>query len=155
MVTPYNESLLNPASLDLLLGDQIMVEVEHTSELQIQSIAHCTKEAPYWLAPSEFVLAQTKETFSIPDNICAQFVLKSSRAREGYENLLAGFADPGWTGSSLTLELHNSRRYHNLPLYPGLKIGQFVFMQMASIPNRTYQVTGRYNNDQGVRASKG
>ena len=63
MIEPFEPELLNPASLDLRLGDNIMVEVAHTPELQLQSIAHCTAENPYWLAPGEFVLAETPETF--------------------------------------------------------------------------------------------
>jgi dCTP deaminase len=82
-------------------------------------------------------------------------VLKSSRAREGLEHLLAGYCDPGWHGSRLTLELHNSRRFHNIPLWPGMKIGQMVFHVIAGTPERTYRETGRYNGDTQVTASRG
>ena len=155
MVVPYNAELQNPASLDVLLGDNLMVEVEHTAQLQLLSIAHHTEADPYWLAPNEFALAETQEFFNLPDHIAAQFVLKSSRAREGLEHLLAGYCDPGWHGSRLTLELHNSRRYHNIALWPGMKIGQMVFHVIAGTPERTYAVTGRYNNDSIVTASRG
>lgn len=155
MVQPYNPDLLNPASIDLLLGDHLMVEVEHTSELQLLDISGCTADNPYWFAPDEFVLAETKEVFNLPDHIAAQFVLKSSRAREGIEHLLAGYCDPGWHGSKLTLELHNSRRFHNIALFPGMKIGQMVFHVIAGKPNKTYAVTGRYNNHLSVHDSLG
>jgi dCTP deaminase len=155
MVVPYNEELLNPASLDVTLGDHLMVEVEHTPELQLLSIEHHTKENPYWLAPQEFVLAQTSETFHLPDDICAQFILKSSRGREGFSHALCGYCDAGWHGSKLTLELHSLRRSHSLPLYPGLKIGQLVFYRMDHAPERSYALTGRYNMDDSVAASKG
>jgi dCTP deaminase len=107
------------------------------------------------LLPNEFCLAETIETFNLPRFIAAQFVLKSSRAREGYEHMLAGFCDPGWHGSKLTLELKNARRFHDLPLYPGLKIGQMVFRKMCTSPLRDYSETGRYNLDRSVAASKG
>lgn len=155
MVVPYDPELQNPASLDVLLGGQLMVEVEHTAELQPLDISHCTQADPYWLAPGEFALAETQEIFNLPDHIAGQFVLKSSRAREGLEHLMAGYCDPGWHGSKLTLELHNSRRYHNLPLWPGMKIGQMVFHVIAGTPERTYAVTGRYNNHANVHASLG
>jgi len=75
MIEPFEPELLNPASLDLRLGENIMVEVEHTPELQLQSIAHCTAENPYWLAPGEFVLAETRETFNMPNDVCGMFCL--------------------------------------------------------------------------------
>lgn len=155
MVLPYDEDLLNPASIDVLLGDRLMIEVEHRPELEIYGISHHTKDNPYWLAPGEFALAETREIFNLPEHIAGQFVLKSSRAREGLEHLMAGYCDPGWHGSRLTLELHNSRRYHNLPLWPGMKIGQMVFHVISGRPERSYAVTGRYNGDQAVTASRG
>ena len=155
MVTPYNDDHLNPASLDVTLGDRIMIEVAGHPELQILGIGHHTQSDPYWLAPGEFCLGETQEIFNLPNHIAAQFVLKSSRAREGLEHLLAGYCDPGWHGSRLTLELHNSRRFHNIALWPGMKIGQMVFHVIAGEPERTYRETGRYNNDEQVTASRG
>jgi dCTP deaminase len=155
MVVPYNEELLNPASLDVTLGTTLLVEVEHTPELQILHIDKYTKEKPFWLAPQEFVLAETVEVFHLPDDVCAQFILKSSRGREGISHALCGYCDAGWHGSRLTLELHSLRSMHSIPLYPGLKIGQLVFYRMDEAPERTYAVTGRYNLDTKVTASKG
>jgi dCTP deaminase len=68
---------------------------------------------------------------------------------------MAGYCDPGWHGSVLTLELHNSRQLHPVALWPGMKIGQMVFHQMAATPQRSYAVTGRYNGDATVQGSRG
>lgn len=155
MVNPFDPDLLNPASLDLTLGDRIMIEVPDSPELQIHGIHGCTAEDPYWLQPGEFCLAETRQIFAMPDHICGLFFLKSSRAREGYEHSHAGFADCGWYGSRLTLELKNARRMHPLPLYPNMKIGQMLFMTMNGEPERSYAEVGRYNADLGVTASKG
>ena len=105
--------------------------------------------------PGEFCLAETQEIFHMPESVSGQFVLKSSRAREGYENLLAGWIDPGFGDARLTLELVNARRHWDLPLYPGMKIGQIVFFKMSSIPVNSYSRVGRYNGDLKVTASKG
>lgn len=153
MVWPFKPELLNPASIDVLLGDHLMVELPEDPQLQRISIADCSKESPYMLQPHQFVLAETQETFRLPDSISAQFVLKSSRAREGYENLLAGWCDPGWHGSKLTLELVNARKFHPIPLYPNLKIGQMVFFKMSNIPIHSYAITGRYNEHNTVMSS--
>lgn len=155
MVVPFDPDLVNPASIDVLLGDRIMIEVADRPELQIHGIAGHTAEDPYWLQPGEFCLAETTEIFNLPDFIAAQFVLKSSRAREGLEHLLAGWCDPGWHGSRLTLELSNARRMHPIGIWPGMKIGQMVFHKMEGIPGRSYAITGRYNGDLAVTASKG
>ena len=155
IVEPFDPELLNPASIDVRLGNHLMIEVADQRELVEIDISERTAEHPYWLLPNEFCLAETIETFNLPPFISAQFVLKSSRAREGYQHLLAGFCDPGWHGSKLTLELKNARRFHDLPLYPGLKIGQMVFRKMCTSPLKDYSETGRYNKDVKVTASRG
>ena len=155
MVTPFDPALLNPASLDLRLGDNILIESSEGPDLVPYSIAGHTPHNPYRLVPGQFCLAETQETFNLPNCIAAQFVLKSSRAREGIQHLFAGFADPGWHGSCLTLELKNVRQLHWVGLWPGLKIGQMKFMRMDSTPLASYAVTGRYNGDQNVTASRG
>ena len=155
LVAPYIEANLNPASIDVTIGGLIMVEVEHTAELQSLDINHHTQDNPYWVAPGEFFLAATQETFNLPDYIGAQFVLKSSRAREGWDHAEAGWCDPGWHGSKLTMEIQNSRRYHSLPIWPGLRMGQMKFILVSGTVERSYAVTGRYNNDSTVAASRG
>ena len=116
MVVPFDEELLNPASLDLRLGDYLMVESIYSPELVRINIADKTEDDPFMLQSGEFCLAETLELFNLPDDISCQFVLKSSRARDGLNHLLAGWCDPGWNGSKLTLELKNERLHHALPL---------------------------------------
>jgi len=158
MIEGYAQDLINPASLDVRLGGRLMIEVADTKDFVNVDISHRTSKNPYRLMPGEFCLAETEEIFHIPDTLSAQFVLKSSRAREGYENLLAGWIDPGFgltKGSRLTLELVNARRHWDLPLYPGMKIGQIVFFKMSSIPINSYSKVGRYNGDLKVQATRG
>ena len=153
MVVPFDAELLNPASLDLRLGLYLMVENICDPELIRVDISGRTEDDPFMLQPGEFCLAETLELFNIPDDISCQFVLKSSRARSGLNHLLAGWCDPGWHGSKLTLELKNERLHHALPLYPGLKIGQMVFHAMSNAPMRSYRETGHYNNHLTVMPS--
>ena len=150
MVWPFDEKLLNPASLDVRLGLNLMIEVRDQLELMRIDISGRTEDDPYLLLPGEVCLAETIEQFDLPDDVSAEFVLKSSRARDFYGHMLAGWCDPGWHGSRLTLELKNERRYHPLPLYPNLKIGQMVFFRMSAIPLKSYALTGHYNNHDTV-----
>jgi dCTP deaminase len=154
MVQHHQPELINPASLDLRLGELIMLESVESHQMIPLSIKDYTSDHPYELVPGQFILAQTIETFSMPEDIAGLFFLKSSRAREGYENLHAGYADPGWHGSALTLELKNARQLQPLPVYPGLKIGQMVFFRMSQRPALSYAAVGHYNNDKLVAASK-
>jgi dCTP deaminase len=137
--------LVNPASLDVRLGPNLLIESAESLELVPLSIAHHSPVNPYWLVPGQFVLAETMEVFNMPESVAGQFALKSSRAREGLEHLLAGWIDPGFSGSVLTLELKNARQLHRLPVWPGMRIGQIVFMQMLHKPLVSYVVTGSYN----------
>jgi dCTP deaminase len=155
MVTPFDPALVNPASLDVRLGNTLLIESAQSPQLVPYPLEHHSQEHPYMMRPGEFVLAQTLEVFDIPVDLAAQFVLKSSRAREGIEHLLAGFADPGFNGSVMTLELHNSRQLHAVPIWPGMKIGQMIFYVMADVPLRSYAVVGNYHGDQVVTASRG
>jgi dCTP deaminase len=155
MVTPFNPDLLNPASIDVTIGGRIMVEVPEAPELQLVSIEGHTAADPFMVRPGMFLLAETREIFNLPDHVGAQFVLKSSRAREGWDHAEAGWCDPGWYGSRLTMELRNQRRWHDLALWPGMKIGQMKFLLVSGSVERSYAETGRYNADLGVTGSKG
>lgn len=154
MVTPYRPDLLNPASLDVLLGDLLLIESAESRQL-VPYPLHLHSEAdPYRWQPGQFLLAPTRETFHMPEDVAGEFRLKSSRAREGFDQALAVWLDPGWTGSVLTLELRNNRQLHWLPLWPGMKIGQVIF-HTCKQPRRSYRETGRYNGDATVMGSKG
>ena len=154
MVQGHDPSLINPASLDLRLGNLILLESVESHQMVPLDISRYTPERPYELVPGQFVLASSQELFNMPEDIAGLFFLKSSRAREGYEHHHAGYADPGWHGSALTLELKNARQLQPLPLWPGLKIGQMVFFRMSQRPALSYAQVGHYNNDKLVSASK-
>ena len=119
-------------------------------EINLSSYSY---ENPYWLLPDSKILVESLETFYFPDNICGQFRLKSSRGREFYEHLEAGWIDCGWHGSKLTMEIEN-RNYQALPIYPRLKMGQIILFETER-PDYSYKITGRYNNDKNVQISKG
>ena len=154
MVTPFDPSLVNPASLDVRLGHQLLIESCQSPQLVPYPLDQHSEADPYLLQPGQFVLAQTVEFVRVPETCNGQFVLKSSRAREGIEHLLAGYLDPGFHGV-ITLELHNSRQLHPVPIWPGMRIGQLVFSQMLAPPERSYAITGRYQGDTTVTGSKG
>ena len=153
MMLPYRSEQLNPASYDVRLGKELMIESVVSPELVRTPIAGFTAENPWLLRPGQFCLGCTEEILNIPDTICGRFALKSSRGREGYSHALSAFIDPGFYGSRLTLELHNLRQAHPIPLYPGMLIGQIEFNAMTSAPLVSYRVKGHYNKSETVMPS--
>ena len=149
LVEPFDPDMINPASIDVTLGPMIKVENDNGGFTDI-SIEHET----FYMPPGGFVLAATAEYVRIPNRLECIFQLKSSRGREGYEHALAGYIDPGFHGR-VTLELSNLRRFKELPLRAGMRIGQLRFAKLDQIPSRPYSLTGRYQGDEGVQESKG
>lgn len=153
MIIPFSADQLNSASYDVQLGDHVMVESVATKQLIRTPIDKCTKESPWLLGPGQFCLSCTQEILNMPEDVAGHFALKSSRGREGYSHALSGFIDPGFHNSRLTLELHNLKQLHPIPLYPGLLIGQIVFCRMEQKPLVSYREKGHYNNNLGAMQS--
>lgn len=155
LAEPFDESLLNPASYDIRLNDDLLIETVISPDMIPYPFHRHDEKNPYLLQPHQFVLASSLEIFHFPDNIAGQFLLKSSRARSGLEHLHAGWIDPGFNRSRLTLELVNLRQLHPIPIWPGLRIGQICLQEMAARPLKSYRETGRYNGDAAAQGSKG
>jgi dCTP deaminase len=151
MIEPFNAERVNPASYDVQLGPVIKKEGVGGED---RWVPVDITEKPYVMAPGEFILASTQEFVRVPSSMECEFNLKSSRGREGYEHLMAGYIDPGFHGE-ITLELCNMNRHHRLPLVQGMLIGQLRFSKLDDVPMRSYAITGRYQGDRGVVASKG
>jgi len=145
LVEPFDPDLINPASIDVRLGSNVILE--DGTQLDIEN-------SSYVMEPGEFVLAHTIEYVRVPNNMECVFNLKSSRGREGFEHLMAAYIDPGFHGQ-VTLELVNVNRGKYLHLKHGMRIGQLRFSKLDAIPMRSYAVTGRYHGDRGAVTSKG
>jgi len=167
------QELINAASLDIRLGMEILIErpepnytpigpgdglrrISLKSREPLKMVAHNLKDhGPFILYPGELILAHSVEVFNLPNHISAMYFLKSSMARIGLEHLNAGFCDAGWNGSSLTLELKNITRYHEIELNYLDKIGQMVFFKHKTVkPEHSYATKGRYNGDRSVQGAR-
>jgi dCTP deaminase len=156
---------VNSSSLDITLGRDIFAELlpnnwgsVHEKPISLRDRTPLNmerKSASYVLYPGEFVLASSKEVFHLPNNISAEYKLKSSMARIALEHLNAGWCDAGWNGSVLTLELKNMTKFHKILIQEGDLIGQIVFFRHKEVPaDKSYATRGRYNGDltaQGVK----
>ena len=163
-IEPYDESLLQPSSVDVRVDRFFRVfhnnrypfiDVKQEQE-DLTDLVEIDADTPFMLHPGEFVLGSTLERVRLPDDLVARLEGKSSLGRLGLLiHSTAGFIDPGWDGH-VTLELSNVA---NLPItiYPGMKIGQISFMQMTEPAMTPYGSDGlgsKYKGQQGPTASK-
>lgn len=161
MIQPFNPDLVNPTSYDITLGPNMLIEtVEHDLMIPYPFYNHSI-DNPYLVKPGEFFLVDSEQFFNIPRDLTAQFQLKSTTARGalnfltyGLDHLKAGFCDPGWHGSRLTMEFKNVRQLRSIKIWPGMRVGQLVFTRTEMLPERDYSITGRYNNDKNVQGPK-
>ena len=157
-IDPYDESLLQPSSVDVRVDRYFRVfrnsrypfiDVKQAQE-ELTELVEIEDETPFILHPGEFVLGSTLERVRLPDDLVARLEGKSSLGRLGLLiHSTAGFIDPGWDGH-VTLELSNVA---NLPItiYFGMKIGQLSFVQMTEPADAPYGSGGLGSKYQGQK----
>src|ERR671936_2523813 len=145
VIDPWDETLVQPASVDLRLGDSFRVFHNHrVTAIDLRDPPrNLTEEVvvsdgdPFAIHPGEFALGRTLETVEIPDDVVARIEGKSSLGRLGLiVHATAGFVDPGFRGS-LTLEITNLTRVP-ITLWPGKPIAQLSFMALDQAAERPY-----------------
>lgn len=154
--------LINAASIDIRLGRVVLLEIPqyHPVSLRHREPVRMREhdllvDGPIVLNPGQFMLAHSIEVFNLPDNISAEYKLKSSMARIGLDHLNAGWCDAGWHGSVLTLELKNVSNFASITLHYEDKIGQMVFLQHEMVDAKnSYATKGRYNKNTSVSGAR-
>jgi dCTP deaminase len=162
-IEPWDEGLLQPASVDLRLGREFRVfrnyrlpyidpkqEMPNLTELEV-----IEDDSQFILHPGEFALAVTVESVAIPDDLVGRLDGKSSLGRLGLiVHSTAGFVDPGFHGR-LTLELTNIA---NLPiaLYYRMPVSQISFMRLSTPAEKPYGSSGgsKYQGQSGPEPSR-
>jgi len=162
IIENVNPENINGASIDLTLGDVLLIEERKYEVIHQVDLSARPREFPdfiemkmdetgFLMPPGMFLLAATREVFNLPNNVAFNYRLNSSLGRAGLNHALAGFADPGFVGSHLTLELKNWTEYNYLRIRPGMRIGQAIFYETEMVPEeRSYTKIGSYNNSIGV-----
>ncbi|MEA2340589.1 MAG: dCTP deaminase [Solirubrobacteraceae bacterium] len=142
---PWDPGMVQPASVDLRLGDSF--RVFHNFRVESIDLAdpptNLTEHVKvgegesFVIHPGEFVLGRTLEWVELPDDVVARIEGKSSLGRLGLiVHATAGFVDPGWRGT-LTLEITNLTRVP-IVLWPGKPIAQLSFMTLDAPAERPY-----------------
>jgi dCTP deaminase len=151
VIDPYDESLLQPSSVDVRVdrffrvfhnARYAFIDVKEPQE-ELTELVEIDDERPFILHPGEFVLGSTLERIALPDDLVARLEGKSSLGRLG------------WDGH-VTLELSNVA---NLPItiYHGMKIGQISFMQLSEPAENPYgsgDLGSKYQGQMGPTPSR-
>jgi len=144
-VEPFDDSMVQPASIDLRLGSSFRVFHNHRigaidladPPRNLTEHVEIGEEESFVIHPGEFVLGRTQEHVELPDDIVARIEGKSSLGRLGLiVHATAGFVDPGFKGT-LTLEITNLTRVPII-LWPGKPIAQLSFMALDQPAQRPY-----------------
>jgi dCTP deaminase len=144
-IEPWDPGLVQPASVDLLLGRSFRVFHNHRAAAidlrdpptNLTEQVEIDDDEAFVIHPGEFVLGRTLEWVKLPDDIVSRIEGKSSVGRIGLiVHATAGFIDPGFEGT-LTLEITNLTRIP-IKLSPGLPIAQLSFMTLDQPAERPY-----------------
>lgn len=163
---PIDEAVqLGPCSVDLTLSNSFAafeysrlpyIDTRRPAEGQtIMRTIEVADDEPFVLQPGELVLASTRETLELDDDVLARLEGRSSLARLGIiVHGTAGVFDPGWRGKAV-LELGNLGRMA-VALYPGMRICAFSFETVSSSVMTPYRdkINNKYAGQVTPRASQ-
>lgn len=158
LVSPLQDHLVQPASVDLTLGKNCATMDPSQNPIHIGSTSPIYIYHKNWskwtLYPGQLVLFETAEVITLPPDILGKFDGKSSLGRIGLmAHVSAGFIDPGYTGV-LTLEIYNCGAL-TLVLIPGIRIGQVNFVALNAFPDRAYGHPDLGSHYQGAKSVQG
>jgi len=164
VIDPYDDSLVQPSSVDVRLDRYFRVFENHRyphidpaeQQDELTRLVEVDIDEPFILHPGEFVLGSTYEVIGLADDLAARLEGKSSLGRLGLlTHSTAGFIDPGFNGH-VTLELSNVATLP-IKLWPGMKIGQVCVLRLTSPAEHPYgsSVYGsRYQGQRGPTPSR-
>lgn len=156
VVEPYEDSNVQPSSIDLRLASKFRVFANHSAESinlraeqpELTREIDVGDDGEFVLHPGEFVLAATIETITLPNDLVGRLEGRSSLGRIGLlVHSTAGFVDPGWHGQ-LTLELTNVATLP-IQLFSSMRIAQLSLLQTTAPATRPYGSDGLQSKYQG------
>jgi dCTP deaminase len=148
-VSPVAASAIQPASIDLTLGDTLRTQPYGTiadpevdqSELW-DNVSLCT-DGRWRIGGFRLYHGATFERIRMPNDCLGLLSGISTLGRLGLmPHVQAGLVDPGWVGN-LTLEIMHLGQ--GAYLRPGMRIAQLTLYQLDRAAEQPYH--GRYQND--------
>lgn len=155
-ITPFDERLVQPASVDLCLDRDFKIMRPHNlayidvAKDQNDYLYEDVQTEVLIIGPGQFVLASTVEVVGLGRSHFGRVEGKSSLGRLGLlVHSTAGFIDPGFAGN-ITLELGNISPLP-IQLYLGMPICQLSVGRLDSPAIRVYD--GKYQGQRGPKGS--
>ena len=147
-VVPLIDAHVQPASIDLTLGDEFLCYKLPAPSTQVfdpwstpaedRMFKVKLKEGePFLLQAGYFALGTTQESVRIGGQLVGRVDGRSSVGRIGVMvHSTAGFIDPGFEGQ-ITLELFNLSPY-SIALWPGKRVAQLSIHLMDKVASESY-----------------
>lgn len=136
LIEPYDDTLVQPASIDVRLGRWLWVLRSGTlldpekDNRHLFDFHDMGPDGSFLVKPGDLVLGETVEKVNLPAHIAARFEGKSSLGRLGLmTHVTAGFIDPGFSGT-VTVEITTASAAP-IRLHAGMLIGQVCFYRMS------------------------
>ncbi|MBU6427074.1 dCTP deaminase [Patescibacteria group bacterium] len=152
LIEGFDETRLQPASYDILLGNKFIVHNTQSTPAidpvkkiypEPKEIIISEEEGVFILHPGVNILGTSIDYFG-SDKYLIQLSGKSSLARIGLViHNTAGIINPGHF-LNITFELCNMNQIPII-LRPKMRIGQILFSELSSKPIKDYKNTGRYH----------
>lgn len=162
---PNFDEQLGACSLDLRLGNVFKtfkpsqypyLDVKRSSDFEkLMEEVQVEDGGPFILRPKGFVIAVTKEEFTLPNDLMARLDGRSSLGRLGVVvHSTAARFDPGWQGKAV-MELGNMG-IMPVVLYAGMRICALTFETLSSPTSQPYasSTKQKYAHQETPQASK-
>jgi len=154
------EEQLQPCSLDIRLGHEFSKYRPRGNSAVVLPDDDVDERMVSWnsekvkVSPDDFILANTIEHFSFPDDMGAEIRGRSSLGRLGVEiHSCAGWVDAGFEGE-LVLEISNDSDC-SVELRSGMRVAQVVFYELTEEAKEPYgEKDNKYQNQRGAVSSR-
>ncbi len=145
IIDPFNVDYLGPDSLDLTLGNEILVSKNKEKIIDPKNIEDFFEKVIFddyfILKPGQFILGTTYEKIGLSNKISAQIEGRSTLGRLGIMvHMTAGIIHAGFGAkkpNALTLEIY-SVNPNPVKLYKNMKIAQLSFFKLNEEVNKGY-----------------
>lgn len=161
IISPFNESRVQPSSYDLTLGGTILAprpgsRIDLRTDDPADSMDRTDFE-DFVLGPGCAVLGTTVEVVRCPLDLSARIEGKSSLGRLFLAvHITAGVIDAGWNGQ-ITLEIVNHGPWE-IVLWAGMPIAQVSYWKLSErceTPYGSRELGSHYNGQRGPTAAAG
>jgi dCTP deaminase len=156
------EASIQPCSYDLTLSKNFKRIKKHNCDYPNKSYVDLCDPVEYIdmpydggsysgvvVHPNEFILGSSNEVVTLPNDVAAMLITRSSFGRMGLMFTFANWIDPGYVGS-ISMQIYNASP-NPIRLIDGIRVAQLVFLKLSDTCEKAY--VGKYQHTYGVSGS--